>query len=117
MTKETTVAAPEDRGKEAQTTREESRTLVPPVDIFEVEVGLAVIVDLLNPQCIVLGSLYVRCERFLAPGMRETLAAEALPQSLRECRIVPALLGERVGDLAAVSVALYRRECERDVLG
>lgn len=74
--------------------------------------ALAVIVDLLNPQCIVLGSLYVRCERFLAPGMRETLAEEALPQSLRECRIVPALLGERVGDLAAVSVALYRRECE-----
>ena len=71
--------------------------------------ALAVIVDLLNPQCIVLGSLYVRCEKFLAPGMREPLALEALPQSIGDCRIVPAQLGIRIGDLAAVSVALYRQ--------
>jgi glucokinase len=73
--------------------------------------ALAVIVDMLNPERIVLGSLYVRCERFLAPSMREALAAEALPQSLADCEIVPAQLGERIGDLAAVAVALYRA-CE-----
>ena len=71
--------------------------------------ALALIVDMLNPQRIVLGSLYVRCEKFLSPSMRAALEAEALPQSLRDCEIVPAGLGDRIGDHAAVAVALYRR--------
>lgn len=42
--KETTV--PEKRETHAAATREESRTLTPPVDIFEVPDGLAVVADL-----------------------------------------------------------------------
>jgi len=42
--KETTV--PEKREDKLPETREETRTLVPPVDIFEVADGLAVVVDL-----------------------------------------------------------------------
>lgn len=42
--KETTV--PEKREEQLSETREESRTLVPPVDIFEASDGLAVVVDL-----------------------------------------------------------------------
>jgi glucokinase len=71
--------------------------------------GLAVLVDVLNPQVIVLGSIYVRCREFLEPAMRRTLEAEALPQALRDCRVVPAALGEALGDYAAVAVARYRR--------
>ena len=70
--------------------------------------ALAVLVDILNPQCIVLGSVFVRCEDFLRPAMAEALAEEALPQSLRDCRVEPAQLGENIGNVAAVSVALYR---------
>ena len=42
--KETTV--PEKREEQLPETREESRSLVPPVDIFEASDGLAVVVDL-----------------------------------------------------------------------
>jgi glucokinase len=71
--------------------------------------GLSLLVDVLNPQVIVLGSIYLRCQRFLEPGMRETLQEEALPRSLQDCRIVPAALGEDIGNYAALMVARYRK--------
>jgi glucokinase len=72
--------------------------------------GLAILIDLLNPEMIVLGSLYVRCQRFFESSMREALEAEALPQPLRDCSIVPAALGEEIGDYAAIAVARYGME-------
>lgn len=71
--------------------------------------GLAVIVDVLNPEVIVLGSIYVRSRKFIEPAMQRALEEEALPQSLRACRIVPAALGEEIGNYAAIAVARYRR--------
>jgi glucokinase len=68
--------------------------------------GMALLVDTLNPQLIVLGSLgVVLGERVLAPA-RQTLAEEALPQAVAACRIVPAALGKRIGDVAALMAAL-----------
>ena len=71
--------------------------------------GLAILVDILNPEVIILGSIYSRCRRFLEAPMMEALRAEALPQSLAVCRVVPAALGDGLGNFAAVSVARYRR--------
>lgn len=71
--------------------------------------GLGMLVDILNPEVIVLGSLYLRCGRFLEPAMRRSLEKEALPQSLKNCRVVPMGLGEQIGDYAAICVALYRK--------
>ena len=71
--------------------------------------GLSLLIDILNPQIIVLGSIYVRCQRFLEPTMREVLRQEALPQPLEDCRIVPAALGEEIGNYAAIAVARYRK--------
>jgi glucokinase len=71
--------------------------------------GLAIIIDILNPQVIVLGSLFIRCRRFIEPFMMEQLKKEALPHSLKSCKIVPAGLDEKIGNYAAVSVALYRK--------
>jgi glucokinase len=70
--------------------------------------GLAIIIDILNPQVIVIGSIFARCRQLLEPSMAEVLAKEALPQSLKPCRIVPAALGEDIGDWAALTIALYR---------
>jgi glucokinase len=67
--------------------------------------GLACLLDILNPELVVIGSIFARCERFLRPPMERALAAEALPQTRTACRIVPAQLGERIGDLAALAVA------------
>ena len=68
--------------------------------------GLAVLVDVLNPQRIVIGSIYGRQQTLLEPIMRAVLEKEALPLSLQVCQIVPAGLGEKVGDYAALSVAM-----------
>ena len=68
--------------------------------------GLALLIDALNPQLIVLGSLAVALgERLLGPA-REVVAAEALPQAAAACEIVPAALGSRIGDVAALMAAL-----------
>ena len=68
--------------------------------------GLAVLVDLLNPEVIVIGSVFARARDLLWPEAEAELAREALPPALRACRVVPAALGERLGDYAALTVAL-----------
>ncbi len=68
--------------------------------------GIALLVDALNPQLIVLGSLAVALgERILAPA-RQVVAREALPEAVAACEIVPAALGTRIGDVAALMAAL-----------
>ncbi|HEX2970362.1 MAG TPA: ROK family protein [Bacteroidales bacterium] len=69
--------------------------------------GLAILVDVLNPECIVIGSIYSRNESFFKPKVEEILKKEALPLSLSVCRIVPATLGDSIGDYAALCVAIY----------
>ncbi|HUR59860.1 MAG TPA: ROK family protein [Opitutaceae bacterium] len=69
--------------------------------------ALALLIDTLNPERIVLGSLWLRCRDLLEPTMRETLVAESLPDSLRACRIVAARLGEQIGNYGAVCAALH----------
>ncbi len=71
--------------------------------------GLAILIDILNPEVIVLGSLAVRLgELYLGPA-REVILREALPRAAGVCRIVPAELGERIGDVAALCVAMSVR--------
>ena len=68
--------------------------------------ALAFIIDLLNPERIVIGGFYPHCRRLLDPAMRKTLAREALPHSLAACRILPAKLGETIGSYGAIAIAL-----------
>jgi glucokinase len=67
--------------------------------------GLALLVDVLNPERIVIGSIYGRQRDLLEPTALRVLREEALPASLTACAVVPAGLGERVGDHAALAVA------------
>ena len=67
--------------------------------------GCALLIDILNPQLIVIGSIYVRCRRFLQVSMEAEVAREALPGAARACAIVPAKLGDGIGDYACLSVA------------
>jgi glucokinase len=60
----------------------------------------------LNPQRIVLGGLAWRMGEHLLAPMRRVMEREALPQTLRACEIVPAALGERIGDVSALCVAM-----------
>lgn len=74
--------------------------------------GLAVIVDILNPERIILGSIFVRGEELLRKRMEEYLEKEALKETNQVCRVVAAKLGESLGDVAALSVAVYGMENE-----
>lgn len=67
--------------------------------------GLAILIDLINPERIVIGSIFLRQEALLRGPMEEEIAKEALSYSAAACRVVPAGLGEAIGDYAALSVA------------
>ncbi len=70
--------------------------------------GLAILIDILNPECIVIGSIYARNEKLFKPHVERMLKEEAIPAALEVCRIVPAKLGDSIGDYAALSVALKK---------
>lgn len=68
--------------------------------------GLALLIDALNPQMIVFGSLGVALgERILGPA-RRVIAEEALPQAAAACELLPCALGKNIGDVAALMAAL-----------
>ena len=67
--------------------------------------GLSIVIDILNPEVIVIGSIYARNEDIFKPLMEEVLAQEALPLANKVCKVVPAALGESIGDYAALSIA------------
>lgn len=69
--------------------------------------SLALLTDAFNPEKIVIGSIFVRCEDLLRPAMERALQAEAIPFSLTGLEVVPAQTGESIGDLASIMVALY----------
>ena len=69
--------------------------------------GLALMVDMLNPERIVIGSVFARCEELLRPAMERALVRESLHASLGVVSVVPAKLGESIGDYAALCVAEY----------
>lgn len=70
---------------------------------------LAILMDVLNPDAIVIGSIYARAGDLMREACGRVLAAEVLEPNLRACRVVPAQLGEALGDVAALSVAMGGR--------
>ncbi len=74
--------------------------------------GLAVLMDILNPECIVIGSVFARSENLLREAMEKVIEREALYHTRTACRVVPAALGNSIGDYAALSCAAYaKKEC------
>lgn len=68
--------------------------------------GLSILIDLFNPQKIVIGSIFARAEDLFRPKMEEILKKECLGYNLQVCTVVPAQLGEAIGDIAAISVGV-----------
>lgn len=67
---------------------------------------LAVLMDVLNPDVIVIGSIFVRARHLLEGAMNQVLDKEVLAPNRRVCKVVPAELGESLGDVAALSIAI-----------
>ncbi len=67
--------------------------------------GLSVLIDILNPEKIVIGSIFERSGNLMTEQMQRVLERECLKTSLAGCEIVPAKLGDSIGDYAALAVA------------
>ncbi len=68
--------------------------------------GISILIDILNLERVVIGSIFQRSESLLRPAMELVLQEETLPLSLARCKIVTAELGDSIGDIAALSVSL-----------
>jgi glucokinase len=69
--------------------------------------AIAILMDVLNPDCVVVGGLALRMGEAILGPARAVALREALPAALRSCDIVVAELGESIGDVAAVCVAMH----------
>ena len=67
---------------------------------------LAILVDLLNPDRIVIGGLAMRLGDLLLEPARRVIKREALELPAQTCQVVPAELGESIGDAAALCIAM-----------
>jgi glucokinase len=74
--------------------------------------GLSILIDILNPQRIVIGGVYARNPALFVEFAKHIIENEALTQAADVCEIVPAELGESVGDYASLSVAMSRMDVE-----
>jgi glucokinase len=68
---------------------------------YWVGIGLVNVVNLLNPDMIVIGGGIAQAGDILFDPVRRTVAARAIPYSLEKCRIEPALLGDDAGVIGA----------------
>lgn len=81
------------------------------IEIFNISakklgIGLSILIDILNPERIVIGSVYARNPQLFNGLTSEMIEKEALSGSWNVCKIVPAELGDKVGDFASLSVAI-----------
>ncbi len=68
--------------------------------------GLSVLIDILNPEVIIPGSIFCRSRHLLWESAKKVIEKEALPLSSQCCKILPAALDESIGDYAALATAL-----------
>lgn len=68
--------------------------------------GLSVLIDILNPEVIVIGSIYERSGDLLKKTMQKAIEREALSISASVCKVVSAKLSDSIGDYAALAIAV-----------
>jgi glucokinase len=68
--------------------------------------AMSILIDLLNPECIIVGGLALRFGEELLGPARHVIKRETLSGSAEVCRIIPAALGEQIGDIAALCTAI-----------
>lgn len=67
--------------------------------------GLSILIDILNPEAIVIGSIYSRDKELFDDIISDVIKSEALSFSAEAVRILPATLGNSIGDYAALGLA------------
>jgi len=72
--------------------------------------ALSLFIDILNPELIILGSIYGRAKSLVEQAMNDVIQREVYTDSGAACQIVAAGLSENIGDMAALSLALMSNE-------
>jgi glucokinase len=67
--------------------------------------GLSILIDLLNPEAIIIGSIFTRCEDLFRGTIEKILKEEVLGIPYKRCKILKAELGESIGDYGALFIA------------
>ena len=67
---------------------------------------LAILIDIINPDRIVIGSIFARSEALFRNSAEKIIREECLPLCAGACTVLPAALSESLGDVAAVCVAV-----------
>ena len=68
--------------------------------------GIANLVNILNPQIVLLGTIAVAAGDLLLYPIRRTVTEMAMQRPLETVKIMPAELGDSIGDLAAISLVI-----------
>lgn len=68
--------------------------------------GISILVDILNPDTIVIGSIFVRAKDLYLSIVKEELEKECLEPALRTMSLKASQLEERIGDYGAICAAL-----------
>ncbi len=81
------------------------------IEVFKISgkylgMGLSILIDIINPERIVIGSVFARNPQLFEASFQESIEKEALKPAVAVCEIVPAALGDQVGDYASLSVAM-----------
>ena len=68
--------------------------------------GIANLVNILNPDIVLLGTIAIAAGDLLLNPIRETVVEFAMPRPAEAVKIEPAQLGEALGDLAAIALVV-----------
>ena len=77
--------------------------------------GLSILIDLLNPEKIVIGSIFVRCYDEIWPWAKQVIDSETFFVSNHACQVVKSKLSEDAGNIAALMAAKYNMDLERGI--
>ena len=69
-------------------------------------IGIANVIMILNPEIVILGTIAVHAGDLILNPIREAVSEYSWKRSHEACRIVPAALGDRAQDLAAIALWL-----------
>ena len=72
--------------------------------------ALSLLIDILNPQAIIIGSIFSRDEALFRDTAEEIIKKECLPGAEASCRILKAQLAENLGDLAALGLVTEKED-------
>ena len=68
--------------------------------------GIANLVNILNPDIVLLGTIAIAAGDLLLDPIRKTVSEFAMPRPAEAVKIAPAQLGEALGDLAAIALVV-----------